>query len=97
MVRDERYKLVYLPTRSGVRYELFDTDSDPGETHDVSADRPAEVQRLKGELWKWMLGAASMAQRGGYLVPRVAGVSDAPDDEGASTHVIRLDSPKGSQ
>jgi arylsulfatase A-like enzyme len=97
MVRDERYKLVYLPTRSGVRYELFDTEGDPGETHDVAVDRPAEVQRLKGELWKWMLADANMEQRGGYLVPRVAGVSDAPDDDGASTHVIRLDTPRGSQ
>jgi arylsulfatase A-like enzyme len=97
MVRDERYKLVYLPTRAGVRYELFDTDTDPGETRDLAAERPTEVSRLKGELWKWMLGDPRMIQRGGYLVPRVAGASE-PDDEGASGHVIRIDSPaKGSQ
>jgi arylsulfatase A-like enzyme len=91
MVRDDRYKLVYLPTRAGVRYQLFDTDTDPGETHDVAADRPAEAQRLKGELWKWMLGDPDMVQRGGYLVPRVAGASEGEGDE-ASGRVIRIDS-----
>jgi arylsulfatase A-like enzyme len=91
MVRDDRYKLVYLPTRGGVRYELFDTDADPGETRDVAADRPAETQRLEGELWKWMLSDTSMEQRGGYLVPRVAGASE-DGDEGSSAHVIRIDS-----
>ncbi len=95
MVRDERYKLVYLPTRAGVRYELFDTDVDPGEAHDVASDHPLEVQRLQGELWKWMLGDPGMEKRGGYLVPRVAGAGEAEGDEGASGRVIRIDSVKG--
>ena len=70
MVRDERWKLLYVPTRTGVKYMLFDTTTDPEERHDVAAANPAEVSRLEGELWRWMLGDKRMVERGGYLVPR---------------------------
>ncbi|MBX3210022.1 MAG: sulfatase [Labilithrix sp.] len=69
MVRDERYKLVYVPTRAGVRYMLFDTHADPGERVDVAAKHPSEVARLRAALWSWMLEDATMEQRDGYLVP----------------------------
>lgn len=70
MVRDERYKLLYVPTRVGVRYMLYDTEKDPGETKDVAAELPNEVARLRAELWAWMLKDPLMEQRDGYLVPR---------------------------
>lgn len=69
MVRDERWKLLYVPTRLGVRYMLFDTE-DPGETTDVAAQHPEEVKRLRAELWGWMLKDPLMEQKDGYLVPR---------------------------
>jgi arylsulfatase A-like enzyme len=95
MVRDERYKLVYIPTRSGVRYMLFDTEDDVGETRDVSGAHPAELSRLQGELWKWMLADSNMVARGGYLLPRGGGASGAFDDSVESAHVIRLE-PSGA-
>ncbi|HEX7602916.1 MAG TPA: sulfatase [Polyangiaceae bacterium] len=70
MVRDERWKLLYVPTRTGVKYMLYDTVADPEERTDVAAAHPAEVTRLEGELWRWMLGDKRMVERGGYLVPR---------------------------
>jgi arylsulfatase A-like enzyme len=70
MVRDERYKLVYVPTRTGVLYMLYDTFDDPNETVDIAAKHPDVVARLKGELWTWMLRDEAMAERNGYLVPR---------------------------
>jgi arylsulfatase A-like enzyme len=70
MVRDERYKLVYAPTRSGVKYMLFDTEADPAEKNDIAAAHADIVARLKGELWTWLLKDVQMAERGGYLVPR---------------------------
>jgi arylsulfatase A-like enzyme len=94
MVRDQRYKLVYVPCRAGVRYMLFDTESDPAETHDVAFEHPAEVSRLKGELWKWMLGDANMEGRGGYLLPRGGALSEGPDEPGESAHVIRIEPGK---
>jgi arylsulfatase A-like enzyme len=90
MVRDLRYKLVYAPTREGVRYLLFDTEKDPGETHDVAAEMPEQVSRLKSELWSWMLKDKRMAEHGGYLVPReVHAPAEAADDA-----VIRIDAAK---
>ena len=70
MVRDDRYKLLYVPTRTGVRWMLFDTQEDPGEERDVAAAHPDVVARLQGELWAWMRRDADMTERDGYLVPR---------------------------
>jgi arylsulfatase A-like enzyme len=73
MVRDDRWKLVYVPTRKGVKYMLFDTVADPGETQDLAASKPDEVTRLRTELWAWMLRDSQMEQMDGFLVPRLAG------------------------
>jgi len=72
MVRDERWKLLYVPTRRGVRYMLFDTETDPGETTDVAARHPEQVARLRAELWAWMLKDPLVERKDGYLVPRAA-------------------------
>jgi arylsulfatase A-like enzyme len=83
MVRDERYKLLYLPTRTGVRWMLFDTREDPGEERDVAAAHPDVVARLQGELWAWMRRDPGMTERDGYLVPRDEGAwSPAATDVG---------------
>ena len=70
MVRDERYKLIYAPTRGGVVYLLYDTIADPDEARDVAAEHPDVVARLKNDLWRWMLEDPSMRELHGYLVPR---------------------------
>ncbi|MEO8876819.1 MAG: sulfatase-like hydrolase/transferase [Polyangiaceae bacterium] len=75
MVRDARFKLIYAPTRLGVKYMLFDTQNDPLEVHDIAATNPAEVTRLKNELWRWMLQDRDMVERDGFLVPREDRVS----------------------
>jgi hypothetical protein len=72
MARDERYKLVYVPARTGVRWMLYDTQADPGETTDVAAAHPDVLARMQGQLWAWMRLDADMTERGGYLVPRDA-------------------------
>ncbi len=93
MVRDERYKLLYMPARSGPVYRLFDTTSDPAELVDVSSIHLDVVSRLKAELWRWMLMDPKMMERGGFLVPRELGETvDGPLPE-----TIRIDSesPKG--
>lgn len=70
MVRDERHKLIYAPTRSGVKWMLFDTESDPLEERDVAGEHPEVVARLGKELWQWMLADPSMQRDGEMLVPR---------------------------
>jgi arylsulfatase A-like enzyme len=81
MVRDERWKLVYVPARTGVRWMLFDTASDPGETRDVAALHADVVSRLQGDLWAWMRLDPDMTERGGYLVPRDARVRTGPEGD----------------
>jgi len=88
MVRDDRYKLVYAPTRKGVRWALFDTLDDPGEERDVAGSHPDVVARLQGALWEWMRQDEAMTERGGILVPRDEG-SPAPD---ADDTLLRLGS-----
>lgn len=61
VVRDARFKLVYAPLERdqiwvggvGREFVLFDLVEDPGETRDVAARHPEEVDRLKRELWRW--------------------------------------------
>jgi arylsulfatase A-like enzyme len=88
MVRDDRWKLLYVPTRAGVRWMLFDTRDDPGEIHDVARAHPDVVARLKPELWSWMGRDPEMTARDGYLVPR-DGVE--PVTAGADVGVVRVD------
>jgi arylsulfatase A-like enzyme len=70
MVKDDRWKLLYVPTRKGVKYMLFDVVADPAEIHDVARAHPEEVTRLEAELWRWMLEDPQMDKQGGFLVPR---------------------------
>ena len=70
MVRDERFKLVYAPTRAGTKWLLFDTEQDPLETRDVAKQNPEVVARLSRELWRWMLEDPGMQREGDMLVPR---------------------------
>ena len=70
MIRDDRFKLVYVPTRKGVKYMLYDTLVDPGETRDVSAANAEVLAHLRAELWAWMLRDPQMEQKDGFLVPR---------------------------
>lgn len=78
MIRDERWKLIYIPARRGVKYMLFDTENDPGETKDVSGSNPDQVERLRSLLWAYMLKDPQMESRNGYLVPRAGGGLNAP-------------------
>jgi arylsulfatase A-like enzyme len=85
MVRDARWKLLYVPTRKGVKYMLFDVLADHAEIHDVAAEHPDVVTAMRGELWQWMLEDTRMTERAGYLVPR-----DAPDAVSNDPNALRI-------
>jgi hypothetical protein len=70
MILDGPLKLIYVPTRKGARYILFDRSTDPAETRDVAAERASDVGRLRNDLWRWMLGDSRMEEHNGLLVPR---------------------------
>jgi arylsulfatase A-like enzyme len=46
------YKLVYMPTPSGIVYELFDPEADPLNEHDLTSERPADLERMKARLFE---------------------------------------------
>ena len=71
MIRDERYKLIYMPTRMGPRLELFDTLEDPAEVLDIAAKKPEIVDQLKLKLVDWILNDVTLERRGDIIVPRV--------------------------
>jgi len=54
-IREGRFKLIETTTPK-FRLELYDLDGDPGETHDIAAERDDLVQRLYLELRKWKSG-----------------------------------------
>ena len=51
-------KLVVVERKKRNRYLLFDLNADPGERHDLSADRPQDRERLV-TTWKAAEAAAS--------------------------------------
>ncbi|HEY4485992.1 MAG TPA: sulfatase, partial [Nitrospiria bacterium] len=71
MIQKGRYKLISIPTRNGVRYELYDYAGDPENRRplDPSAHR-AVFESLRTELWAWMERDRSIAVKNGYRLPR---------------------------
>ena len=70
MVRDDRWKLVYLPMKQGAEYWLFDMQDGYNGAEDVSKKFPAETQRLKTILRQWMGNDTLREWRDGHLVRR---------------------------
>ncbi len=70
MVLSRGYKLISMPTRQGVRYELYDHTADPADEHPLDPKRHAEIfDSLRAELWNWMGGGSGYAVRNGYRLP----------------------------
>lgn len=74
MVIRNGYKLISIPTRRGVRYELYDHASDPDDCHplDLATHRESFVM-LRDELWDWMERDPKTVVHGGYLLPDPGG------------------------
>ncbi|MBI3995685.1 MAG: sulfatase, partial [Nitrospirae bacterium] len=75
MVMRDGHKLISIPTRSGVRYELYDQVSDPENRSplDPSA-HPAVFDALRAELWAWMDRDPRAVVRNGYVLPAPDGL-----------------------
>ncbi|HRE88632.1 MAG TPA: sulfatase-like hydrolase/transferase, partial [Myxococcota bacterium] len=72
MVLQGDKKLLYIPTRDGVRWELYAPLEDPGDLVDLAATEPQTTARLAETLWSWMLRDPLVERRGDFLVPRLA-------------------------
>ncbi|MDD5492385.1 MAG: sulfatase-like hydrolase/transferase [bacterium] len=69
MIRNERHKLIYIPTRQGILYELYDTINDPQELNNIAAQNPKVVKALQEQLFLWMSLDKNSFWRNGLLVP----------------------------
>lgn len=70
MARDDRFKLLYMPTKTGVVYRLYDTQADPEELVDVRDRFPAEAERLRNELLAWLARDPMLHVEGDRLTAR---------------------------
>lgn len=68
-VLHDGYKLLYIPTRQGVLWELYDVRNDPEETRNVIAEQPEVAGSLRAMLKDWMLSDPDMMEQGDFVVP----------------------------
>ena len=64
------HKLLYMPTRDGVRWELYDVVADPDETRDLREAEPETFAALRDTLYAWMLRDPGMVRLGDFVVPK---------------------------
>lgn len=69
MVYDGRYKLIYIPAREGISFELYDTKKDPDELDNIALKNPRKVTELKTKLYKWMEKDKNYYWKNGYFIP----------------------------
>ena len=69
MIRTKDYKLIYIPTRQGVKYELYDLKKDPDQVKDLAGEQPKIIAALKKRLFKWMLGDKGTTLKGDFILP----------------------------
>ncbi len=70
-VMHDGYKLIYIPTRHGVFWELYDVRNDPDERQNLVHERPELANRMRALLRTWMLSDPGMVEMGEYVVPRI--------------------------
>lgn len=70
------YKLVYEPSRSGVRNRLFDIVADPLEQTDIAASHPEIVLELKASLRRDVLRHPSVLAVGDWFLTSPPGVPE---------------------
>jgi len=69
MIRNDRYKLIYIPTRQGIQFELYDVQNDPQELNNIAGQNPAVVAAMKDELFQWMSKDKNSFWSNEYLIP----------------------------
>ena len=69
MIRTKDYKLIYIPTREKIMWELYDENRDPEELNNIAVQNPQVVGELQGKLYDWMGKDKNSFWRNGYFVP----------------------------
>lgn len=64
------YKLLYEPSRSGVRWRLFDFEKDPFDTNDLAASEPQVLAELREALRRSVLRHSRVIPVGDFFLTR---------------------------
>ncbi len=66
-----RYKLIYVPLSSGVRFELYDFVKDPGNRTDLSSRKPDVLGRMKKLFYDYVTeeSLGNYKRVGDYILP----------------------------
>ena len=67
--REGRYKLIYIPTRKGIRFELYDTVRDPDNRKNLASIRPGVVRRLRKKLERFCARKGRDMLVNGFYLP----------------------------
>ena len=68
-VYDGRYKLIYMPLKDRVVYEMYDTRNDPQERNNIAALDKKNLTRLKKILFEWIERNNDVFIRKDYVYP----------------------------
>ncbi|MCU0821877.1 MAG: sulfatase-like hydrolase/transferase [Spirochaetes bacterium] len=66
---DGRYKLIYIPLKDRVLYELYDTAADPEEKNNIADIDSKNLSRLKQLLFAWIQRNRDAVVRKDYIFP----------------------------
>ncbi len=66
---DGRYKLIYMPLRDGVRYELYDILVDSRERVNIADKDRYNLARLKRSLFRWITRNGNVKVRKDFVLP----------------------------
>jgi hypothetical protein len=70
------FKLLYLPTPSGVEWRLYDIERDPWDEHDVSGRHPDVTEHLRAALRHSVLRFSHMLPAGEFFLTRPASLPE---------------------
>ncbi|TGL19190.1 sulfatase [Leptospira yanagawae] len=67
-IQNSNYKLIYIPTREGVKFELYDRKKDPLNQTNLFPNHPM-ASKMKDVLYKTVVKWESASVAGEYLIP----------------------------
>lgn len=69
-IYDGKFKLIYIPLKDRVIYELYNTEDDPEETTNLVLKDKTNFKRLKDELFKWITRNNNVIIKDEYIFPK---------------------------
>jgi len=69
-IYDGKFKLIYIPLKDRVIYELYNTEEDPEDTENIVAKDKVNFNRLKEELFKWIQRNNDVIIKDEFIFPK---------------------------